>query len=204
MTTHPDIVLFDLGNVLVDWNPRHLYGKVFAGRPAEMEHFLTHVCNQAWNERHDAGKPFQENVAELSALHPWYAAEIGAYWTRWQETMKGEIPGTVDLLKRLKANGVAVHALTNWSAETFPFAEAAFDWLDLFGQVVVSGRIGMKKPEARIFEHAAAQCPLTPARTLFVDDGERNTRAASALGYHVHLFREPAGLETCLKDHGLL
>ncbi|WP_417515670.1 HAD family hydrolase [Minwuia sp.] len=202
--TSPDTVLFDLGNVLVDWNPRHLYRKVFHGRPNEMEYFLAHICNQAWNERHDAGERFQDNVAHLSAQHPWYAAEIRAYWDRWHETMNGPVDGTVTLLRRLHDRGTAVHALTNWSAETFPFAERKFDWLDLFGHIVVSGRIGMKKPDAEIFLHAVEACGLVPAKTLFVDDGQRNTDAADRLGFHTHLFREPAGLEACLKAHGLL
>jgi 2-haloacid dehalogenase len=200
----PDTVLFDLGNVLVDWNPRHLYRRIFAGRPREMEHFLAHVCSQAWNERHDAGVPFQQNVADLARRHPWYRDEIEAFWTRWPETMRGEIAGSVRLLERLKDRGVAVHALTNWSAETFPHAEAAFGWLDHFGEIVVSGRIGMKKPEPRIFRHAANACGLTPGSTLFVDDAVRNTDAAAALGFHTHLFRGPEGLEDCLTGHGLL
>ncbi|WP_416898322.1 MAG: HAD family hydrolase [Minwuia sp.] len=200
----PDTVLFDLGNVLVDWNPRHLYRKLFAGRPREMEHFLTHVCNAAWNERHDAGVPFDENVAELAARHPWYRTEIEAFWTRWPETMKGEIAGSVGLLERLSDAGVAVHALTNWSAETFPHAENAFPWLDRFGHVVVSGRIGIKKPDPAIFHHAAETCPLEPSRTLFVDDSARNIAAATDLGFHAHHFQGPGGLEDCLKGHGLL
>lgn len=200
----PDTVLFDLGNVLVDWNPRHLYRKVFAGRPNEMEYFLSHICNQAWNERHDAGERFQDNVEWLSAKHPWYRAEIEAYRDRWPETMAGEISGTVDLLKRLQRRGTAVHALTNWSAETFPFAEAAFSWLDLFGHIVVSGHVDLIKPDPAIFRHAAEHCPLTPERTLFVDDAARNTESAAALGFHVHHFRTPEGLEDCLRGHGLL
>lgn len=204
MTGPVDTVLFDLGNVLVDWNPRHLYRKLFAGRPREMEHFLAHVCNQAWNERHDAGETFPDNVAWLAARHPWYRSEIEAYWDRWPETMKGQIDGTVRLLERLHERGVAVHALTNWSAETFPFAEAAFPWLERFGAVVVSGRIGMIKPSPEIFHHAAEVCGLTPERTLFVDDGERNTVSAAKLGFRTHLFRKPDALEAELDELGLI
>lgn len=200
----PDTVLFDLGNVLVDWDPRHLYRKVFAGRPREMEHFLSHICDQTWNQRHDAGEPFQRNIDVLAAEHPWYRAEIQAYWDRWPETMAGEIGGTVRLLERLHGKGVAVHALTNWSAETFPFAEGAFPWLNLFGHIVVSGRVDLIKPDPAIFQHAADHCPLVPEQTLFIDDGPRNTDAAARLGFHVHTFASPEGLEDCLKGHGLL
>lgn len=199
-----DTVLFDLGNVLVEWDPRHLYRRLFEGRPREMEHFLTHVCNQAWNERHDHGVPFRQNVAELAARHPWYAREIEAYWSRWPEMIPRQIDGSVRLLERLKDRGVAVHALTNWSAETFPFAEERFGFLDHFGHVVVSGRVKLIKPDPAIFRHAAEACGLTPERTLFVDDAERNVAAAGRLGFNVHRFEGPEGLERCLEGHGLL
>jgi 2-haloacid dehalogenase len=203
-TTPPDTVLFDLGNVLVGWDPRNLYGKLFPGRRQEMEYFLSHICDQAWNERHDGGESFPDNVENLARQHPWYRAEIEAYWQRWPETMSGEIAGSVRLLQRLHDRNVTLHALTNWSADTFPFAEAAYPWLRLFGHIVVSGRIGLIKPDPAIFLHAVEQCPLTPERTLFVDDARRNVDAASALGFHVHLFESPGSLEHCLKGHGLL
>lgn len=204
LVTSPDTVLFDIGNVLVDWSPEHLYRKIFQGRPNEMSFFLSNVCNQGWNERHDAGAQFQDTVPALIAAHPWYAAEISAYWHRWFETVNGEIQGSVRLLERLHDRRLNLHALTNFSAETFPYAERSFDWLGLFGHVVVSGRIGMMKPDAAIFRHATDACDLVPERTLFVDDMQRNTDAASGLGFHTHLFRTPDGLEVCLKDHGLL
>ncbi|MEC9347322.1 MAG: HAD family phosphatase [Pseudomonadota bacterium] len=200
----PDTVLFDLGNVLVDWSPRHLYTKVFAGRPRETEYFLTHVVTGAWNVKHDLGKPFQENVAELAARFPWYAREIEAFWSRWPETIGGPIAGTVDLLESLHARDVPLFALTNWSAETFPWAEENLPFLARFGGITVSGRVRVAKPDPAIFELTEREFGLDPARTLFVDDSARNTEVAARRGYHVHTFRDPAGLRDCLGGHGLL
>lgn len=199
-----DTVLFDLGNVLIRWDPRHLYRRLFHGRPREMEHFLTHVCTSEWNQRHDAGERFQDNVAALAAHHPWYAREIEAFWSCWPEMIPGEIEGSVQLLERLRANGVELHALTNWSAETFPFAVERFGFLDHFGHIVVSGQVKLIKPDPAIFHHAAEACGLTPERTLFVDDSAPNIAAAERLGFHVHHFDGPADLEHCLRGHGLL
>ncbi len=200
----PDTVLFDLGNVLVDWNPRHLYAKVFAGRPREMEHFLTHVVTGAWNVRHDLGLPFQDNVAGLAALHPWYAREIEAFWHRWPETIGGPITGSVDLLEALHARNVPLYALTNWSAETFPWAEENLPFLSRFRAITVSGRVRMAKPDPAIFALTERDFGIDPARTLFVDDSARNIATAAARGYAVHHFRDPAGLRDCLDAHGLL
>ncbi|PJK28919.1 HAD family hydrolase [Minwuia thermotolerans] len=199
-----DTVLFDLGNVLIAWDPRHLYRRLFAGRPREMEYFLSTVCTPAWNARHDAGERFRDNVASLAAAHPWYADEIEAFRTRWPEMLPGAIEGSVALLERLKANGVRLHALTNWSAETFPLALERFGFLGHFGHIVVSGEVKLIKPDPAIFHHAVRACGLEPGRTLFVDDSAANIAAAEALGFRVHHFRGPDDLERCLGGHGLL
>lgn len=204
MAAHADTALFDLGNVLIAWDPRNLYAKLFPGRPREMAWFLRNVVNGAWIVRHDRGLSFDEAIAELAARHPGYAAEIAAFGERWPETLGGEIAGSVALLDRLHAGGVPLYALTNWSAETFPYAEANFPLLKRFRGITVSGRVGLVKPEPAIFEHAIRSHGLEPARTLFVDDSARNTEAAAALGFHVHTFREPGELEACLVAHGLL
>lgn len=202
--TRPDTVLFDLGNVLVDWSPRYLYTKLFRNRPHEMDWFLTHVCNGAWNVRHDAGESFPDNVAVLADQHPWYRQEIEAFWHRWPETMKGPIDGSVALLEALHAREVPLYALTNWSAETFHHAEERLPFLSRFRGITVSGRVKVAKPDPRIFEICQQTHGLDPARTLFVDDSQRNTAAAAALGYHVHTFTAPDALNDCLRLHGLL
>lgn len=202
--TRPDTVLFDLGNVLVDWSPRYLYSKLFRNRPHEMDWFLTHVCNGAWNVRHDAGESFPDNVAALADQHPWYRQEIEAFWHRWPETMKGPIDGSVALLEALHAREIPLYALTNWSAETFHHAEERLPFLSRFRGITVSGRVKVAKPDPRIFEICRKTHGLDPARTLFVDDSPRNTAAAAALGYHVHTFTAPDALNDCLRQHGLL
>lgn len=203
-STRPDTVLFDLGGVLVDWSPRYLYEKIFRNRPNEMDWFLKHVCNGAWNVRHDAGESFPDNVTALAARHPWYRAEIEAFWYRWPETMKGPIQGTVDLLEALHARETRLFALTNWSSETFHHAEERLAFLQRFQGITVSGREKVAKPDPRLFEICSRNHGLDPARTLFVDDSARNTASAAKLGYHTHTFTDPAALNDCLRAHGLL
>jgi 2-haloacid dehalogenase len=122
-------VVFDLGGVLIDWNPRYLYRKLFGGDEAAMEHFLAHVCNNAWNLAQDGGRRWADAIDVLSAEHPHHRPMIAAYRERWEEMLNGPIHGTVDVLAELKDKGVPVYALTNWSAETFPIARERYDFL---------------------------------------------------------------------------
>src|SRR5690348_6814717 len=146
------VVVFDLGGVLIDWNPRYLYRKLFAGDEAAMEHFLATVCTQHWNERMDAGLAFAEACAPLLASHPGRAALILAWGQRFAEMMDAPIHGTVEILDELHRQGVPLYALTNWSAETFPHAQRRFAFLDRFRGIVVSGHEGMIKPDPRIYQ----------------------------------------------------
>lgn len=196
-------VVFDLGGVLVEWDPRRLYRKMFDD-DAEMEWFLEHVCTPAWNAELDRGRPFVDAVAELTAIHPGYAAQIDAYRTRWEEMLGDEIEGTGRMVSEVRAHGVPVYALTNWSAETFPVARARFSCFDLFDGIVVSGHVGAVKPEREIFDIARERFSLDPASTLFVDDSEANVRAASGLGFQTHHFRTPSALRDALAATGLL
>src|SRR5579872_5003147 len=150
-TAPPSIVVFDLGGVLIDWNPRHLYRKLFAGDEAAMEHFLATICTQAWNERQDAGRSFADAAAQLTALHPDKTALIEAYGVRFDEMLAGPIHGTLDVLAALRERQVPLYALSNWSAETYPLAERRFAFLQWFRGIVISGREGMIKPDPRIF-----------------------------------------------------
>ncbi len=196
-------VLFDLGGVLVDWNPRHLYRRLFADEAA-MEEFLATVCTQAWNEEHDAGRPFAEGVELLLALHPQYAEEIKAYDLRWDEMLKGPIAASVAILGQLRDRGVPLFGLTNWSAEKFPVARSRFAFLEWFDGIVVSGEERLRKPDPGIFHLAAGRFRLVPGETLFVDDSERNVAAAALLGYQAHHFVGAAGLRRRLAADGLL
>jgi 2-haloacid dehalogenase len=196
-------VLFDLGGVLIDWNPRHLYRQVF-GDDAAMESFLATVCTQAWNEEQDAGRPFEEAVELLIEQHPQHADNIRAYDTRWAEMLKGSIEESVTLLGELRARGVPVFALTNWSAEKFSLARARFAFLEWFDGVIVSGEERLKKPDPRIYRLAIERFGLDPPWTLYVDDAEANIAAAALLGFRTHRFVEAAELRSLLVACGLL
>jgi 2-haloacid dehalogenase len=189
-----DAVLFDLGGVLIDWNPRYLYRAHFAENEAAMEHFLTHVCAGDWNHEIDAGKRFADAVAERQRLFPSHA-ELIALWESGWETMLGDaIAETVAILEELKARGLRLYALTNWSYETFPIARRRFDFLDWFQDIVVSGEVKLAKPDPRIFDLARTRCRLAPGATVYIDDAPRNVEAARALGFHALHFQEPARL----------
>lgn len=199
----PAAVVFDLGGVLIDWNPRYLYRTLFDGDDAAMEHFLTHVCSPAWNQRQDAGRSFADGCAELVREFPDARPLIEAWRERFDETMAGPIAGTVEILAELRARGVPLYALSNWSAETFPIARARFDFLAWFDGIVVSGELGVAKPDARIFAHLLETYGLRAAATVFVDDAPANATAAAAMGLHAILFTDPAALRTALRDLGL-
>ncbi len=184
-------VIFDLGGVLIDWNPRYLYRKIFKD-PAIMEHFLTHICTQAWNERHDEGVTFAANAQQLIVKHPQFATHIKAYDERWGEMINGPIQGTVDLLEKIYDQGrFRLLGLSNWSAEKFPVAEQRFPFLQNFEDIVVSGRIKIKKPNPEIFRHLCIKHGLVPEQSLFIDDVLANIEVARHLGFHVELFRDP-------------
>ncbi len=196
------VVIFDLGGVLVDWDPRHLYRRLFDD-PAAMERFLAEVCTPEWNLAQDAGRPWSEATALLRARHPGQAALIEAYHHRWPEMIAGDIPGTVAILHALHAAGTPLYALTNWSAETFPVAQARFGFLALFRGIVVSGTERLVKPDAAIYRLLLDRFGLDPAACVFVDDNPGNARAATALGLHGIAFTTPGALATELRGLGL-
>lgn len=195
-------VVFDLGGVLVDWNPRYLYRKLM--NEEEMEWFLKHVCDSEWNDAFDAGKPFAEGIRERSAKYPDKAALIEAYFSRWEEMLGGEIAGTVRLLENLQARGVPLLALSNWSAETFPIAERRFPWLAKFSGKIVSGYEGVKKPDPKIFELLVERYAVAPDRAIFIDDVAKNIAAAKKIGFHTHHFQGPESLGRVLSELNLI
>jgi 2-haloacid dehalogenase len=196
-------VVFDLGGVLIDWDPRYLYRKLLADEEA-VEEFLATVCTPEWNAELDRGRPFAEGVAELVERHPAHAAAIAAYHERWPEMLGGEVPGAVAVLADLRAAGVPLYALTNWSAETFTVTRGRFEFLDWFGGVVVSGEERVIKPDQRIFRVLIDRFGLDPETTLFVDDSEANVAAARALGFDAVRFTGPERLRRDLEARRLL
>jgi 2-haloacid dehalogenase len=199
----PSAVVFDLGGVLVDWNPRHLYRKLFSDA-ARMEWFLAEVCNGDWNIQQDAGRPFAEAIKEACGRWPAEEAMIRAFHERWDEMIAGAIDGTVTILEELAAAGVPLYALTNWSAETFPRARPRFPFFDRFRAIVVSGELGVIKPDPPIFEHLLRLSGTTPGETVFIDDSAKNVAGAAALGFIALQFASPERLRGDLAALGLL
>jgi 2-haloacid dehalogenase len=196
-------VVFDLGGVLIDWDPRYLYRKLLDDEAA-VEEFLATVCTPEWNAEQDRGRPFAEGVAELVERHPAHAAAITAYHERWPEMLDGAIGGTVEVLAELRAAGVPVYALTNWSAETFGIARERFEFLEWFDGVLVSGEERMIKPDPAIFRLLLDRFGLDPEASFYVDDSEPNVEAAGRLGFDAVRFTGPAELRRDLEARGLL
>lgn len=197
-------VVFDLGGVLVDWDPRYLLRKVMPGREEEMEAILADVLNHEWNLARDAGDSWPDAIARLQAEHPQWADIFATYDERWAETLGGAHDDTVAILRELKAQGVPLYALSNWSAQKFPMAEERFEWLDWFDGVVVSGRVGMVKPDAAIFRHLCETFGLVAAETIFIDDHEPNVVAARAAGIDAIHFQGADALRSELQARGVL
>ncbi len=202
-TNRPKGVVFDLGGVLIDWNPRHLYRSLFDDE-AEMERFLREVVSPEWNLEHDRGRSFDDGVALLSRAHPQRADLIAAFRDRWPEMLGGAIEPTVEILGELRDAGVRLLALTNWSAETFPIGLARFPFLGWFEGIVVSGEERLVKPDAAIFRVLISRHRLEPAQTVFVDDLPANVAAAAALGFRAIQFTTAPELRRDLTALGLL
>ena len=199
-----DAVVFDLGKVLLDWDPRYFYARHFRDDIAALEHFVMHIIPPAWIGEMDAGKPAALAIAEQQRRHPEHAALIGLWAEGWPHMLRGEIEGTAALLGELKARGFRLCALTNFSTETFPIARERCPSLALFEDIVVSGEIGLVKPDPRIYAHTNAHCRLHPQRTVFIDDMPANVAAGRAAGWHALQFTSPLALRADLAALGLL
>lgn len=194
-------LVFDLGGVLVDWDPRHLYRKLIED-DAEREHFLTEICTLEWHRRHDAGRPFADGVAELVERHPEYQDLIEAWHHRFDEMVPGDLPETVDLLADVVALGDPVYALTNWSGDAWPMARKRFGFLAWFDGIVVSGLEGVAKPDRAIYDRLVQRYDLRRSDTVFIDDWDRNVEGARAAGLQALLFSSAEGLRTDLRALG--
>src|SRR5215472_1058126 len=203
MTVPHSVVVFDLGGVLVDWNPRHLYRKLFPNE-ADMEYFLANICTTDWNLQQDAGRTFAEACAALKLRHPNSAEMIDAWFARFDEMMAGPIAGAVDILAELREREVPIYALSNWSAETFPFALRRFEFLQWFRAIFLSAEIHLVKPDPRIFQCFCERFGLMPKEVIYIDDVQHNVDAASRVGMRAIRFRDSASLREELVQLGLL
>jgi FMN phosphatase YigB (HAD superfamily) len=196
-------VLFDYGNVLVDWDPRHLYRQLFA-EPAEMDWFLQNICTMDWHLRHDSGEPMAVTTAELALKHPKYADHIRAWNTRFGDMIGGEIAGSVALLDQIKAQGLKVGVLTNMPADQAWTCFRDFSRWAALDTIIVSGFVKMAKPGAEIFRLALHALDRAPSEVFFVDDSAKNVAAAEALGFTSHLFTTPEAFGEALRTSGFL
>ena len=203
--SHPiDSVVFDLGKVLLDWDPRYYYRRHFSGNETGMEDFLRQIVPGSWVLEMDRGKASALCIAERQQLHPQHAELIGLWSEGWRHMLKGEIAGTAALIAELKAAGLRLYALTNFSTETFPVAQQICPTLALFEDVVVSGAIGMVKPEPAIYAYTQQRCGFDPARAVFIDDMAENVAAARDAGWHALRFQSPEQLRQDLRQLGVL
>jgi len=191
-------VVFDLGNVLIDWNPRYLYRKLIPTK-TELEWFLENICDEKWNAKHDAGHSFSDGIAEYSKKFPQYSELIEAWFGRWEEMLGDSLEEVVDILSALKSSRMSLYILSNWSAETYPIAEKRFDFLHWFDGKVISGEIGILKPDLEIFKFLMTSYNLTPQKTVFIDDKLVNVEAAKELGIHGIHFKNASILRKDLR-----
>ena len=199
-----DTVIFDLGGVLLDWNPRHLYRQLFAGDETAMEDFLATVCNSTWNVQQDAGRLVAEGCALLKAEHPEKAHLIDAYYARHLDMIAGPVEGTVEILAELRERGTKLYFLSNYSAETYPLARGRYDFLSWFAGGIVSGEHGVIKPDPAIYRLLIDRHDIDPHRAVFIDDNHGNAEAARAFGIHGIHFTSAEALRAELRELELL
>jgi 2-haloacid dehalogenase len=195
-----DAVIYDLGNVLVGWDP---YGAFDGLDRADVDAWMAEVDFAAFNLAQDAGRTWGEAVAHLEATRPHLAAQAERYRTAYPGTLTGPVPGSAALVDELEAAGVRLYGLTNWAADTFHHAEPAAPAIGRLRDVVVSGRVHLAKPDPAIFRLAAARFAVEPARAVFVDDTPRNVEAARSVGFRAVHFTGTPALRTALADLGV-
>lgn len=196
-------IVFDLGGVLIDWNPQYLYRKIFSNE-AEMNWFLENICTSDWNEEQDGGRSLKEATELLINAHPEQEANIRAFYDRWVEMLGGPIEGTVEVFRNIKSNSnYSTYALTNWSAETFPTALGMYDFLHWFDGRLVSGEENTRKPFKIIYEKLIARFNIDPTKSIYIDDNLRNLHPAKELGFTIIHFQNPEQLATELRAFGV-
>jgi len=188
-------IIFDYGNVLLDWDPRHVYRRYFPNDEEGMERFLREVDFATWNAMQDKGRSFKEGVAEHSRKFPQYAHLFQAYHDHWIDSIGDAYWGTVEIMKRLKQAGYALYGLSNWSAETFPYARAKYDFFDLLDDMIISGAVGFAKPEPEIYRLLLDKIGRPAQECLFIDDSLPNINQANTMGFKTIHFTSPEQLK---------
>ena len=197
-----DAIIFDLGGVLIDWNPEYVYLDVFNGDRQKMEWFFDNICTNDWNENQDAGYPLAKATEDRVALFPEYEDLIRMYYGRWVDMLGNSITETVEILDKLiKTNRYKVIALTNWSHETFPIALNRFDFLNWFEGIVVSGEEQTRKPFPDIYNITLKRYNINAENSIFIDDNLRNIKAAEELGINGIHFKNAMLLQNQLKEY---
>lgn len=189
-TSNSQVVVFDFGGVIFDWNPYYLYRHFFDNDKQAVELFLEEIHFTDWNFQLDLGYPFKKMIAEVSGKFPQYSDPIRAYDERWIETFGGPITSTVDVLKKLHSQGHPLYALSNWSREKFALVRPKFEFLDYFERIFISGEEKVGKPDERIFKAFIEKTDLQASRCLFIDDSRENIRVAANLGFDTIHFRD--------------
>ena len=197
-------IIFDLGGVLIDWNPEYVFLDAFNGNQQKVDWFLNNICTMQWNENQDAGYPTKQATEDLINQFPEYETYIKMYYGNWEKMLGGEIKGTVEILnKLLKLKKYKIVALTNWSNETFPIAQKQFNFLKWFKGIVVSGDEKTRKPHKEIFDITLNRFNIKAKDTLFIDDNERNIEASNSYGFHGIHFKSPEKLIQQLKTYNI-
>lgn len=204
MSEKIETIIFDLGGVLIDWNPRYLYRKLLKDED-EVSWFLENICTSEWNDQQDAGRSFEEATSELIRKYPEWEEAITAWYSRWKETMGGAIHETVDILRHIKeSKRYRLYALTNWSAETFPWALDNFEFLHWFEGIVVSGLEKTRKPFPEFYKILFDRYGIDPSKAVFIDDNIKNIRGAAEAGLATIHFENPSRLKSQLTQLGVV
>ena len=204
MNSQIKVIIFDFGNVLLEWNPRYVYRRFFPDDPDGIERFLEEVKFMEWNLLQDKGRAFVEGVTSLSKEFPHYSHLIQAFHDHWVESLGDSIDGTIEIMKELKQAGYPLYGLSNWSAETFPYARQKHNFFDLFDDMVISGEVGHVKPHPEIFQILLDRIGRHAEECLFIDDSLANIEQAQKMAFAAVHFQSPEQMRGALHTLGMI
>ena len=200
-----DTIIWDLGGVLIDWNPHYVFTDDYFDTIEKRDYFIEKICTHDWNENQDAGYSIAKATEERVALFPEWESAIRDFYGRWEEMLGGVIEGPLEIFRQLKEKKeLKFYALTNWSAETFPIARQRFDFLQWFDGILVSGEEKLRKPFPEFYRLMFERFSINPASTIFIDDNLRNVQAAEKVGISAVHYQSSGQLKTILIEEGLL